>query len=374
MIQKKPVYALLFLTMPTLMVVVAVLVLMSWRIPTHVQVDLTVDRAAFSIGGPDWSPILHSVNFQSISFEKFAYIKFSPEKLEVADPAQYILTEDRYLESAWKSLTVTPPVVITAEGETLQPAVTLESAKLAQNIGGILDRVRARPHSKVTVEVRGTRMVSLTIKVDRKESFADLSFREPFQLVADYARVSGITELPYKAASLTYRGRLPNHSPIIRVNGQPSSMVLILTIIPEKTIDPFCKRSIPVTALDFTRQEDETGNALTTLVKNSKITYPDYPKVEKVTFKPPDFIGLDRLKNFRIEEIALDPKHKGIRLRLNGVTGHVRTGSREFFKDHRLTLFDTLWHNPRLMVLLSIIVWLFPTTAGGYRLYKELRG
>jgi hypothetical protein len=370
--RKKPVRALLLLTLPTVVVALVVLILMHWPIPTLVQADLTVDRMVFTVGGDDSRPILNSVNFQSLTVEKFALLELSPEKFEAANPAQYMPTEDRYPESAWKSLTVIPPVVITGEDETLQPAVTLENAKPGSNVVGTLDRVWAGPGSEVTLEIRGIKTANLTIKVDRRESFAALSFREPFRLVTNYCLVSGITGLLFKSDLLTYRANLPPHSPEIEITGQPRSLVFILTISPGETTDLFSKGGIPITALDFTRQ-DATGNPTTTLVKDGEITYPDYPKIEKVSFQASDFVGLDRLDKFRIEQMALDPEQKGVRFRLNGIAGYVRTGSREFPKDHRLTLFDTLWQNSRLMVLFSIIVWVFPTTIGGYKLYKEVK-
>ncbi len=136
MTKKQWAYALLLLTLPTLVVVVAMFVLMNWRLPTRIRAELTADRAVFTLGGTDSTPILNSVGFQSITIEKFAGIEFRPEKLAVADPTQYIHTASAYPESAWTSVTVTAPVGITGEDDTLQPAVTLESARTGLNTAG----------------------------------------------------------------------------------------------------------------------------------------------------------------------------------------------------------------------------------------------
>lgn len=357
------------------MVVVVILILMNWYIPTRIQIDLTVNRACFTVGGTDSIPILNSVSFQSITVEKFSSIKLEPDKLEVADPDQYILSEDRYPKSAWKSLKVTPPMIITGYDKSLQPKVTFESARYGFNITGALDRVWASPHAEITIETRIGQTSNITIKVDNKESTTVLSIREPFQLMTDYGQILGITEIPFQVDSLTYRAQLHKYNPFIEITSQPRSLVLNLTIPSEKIVNLFSEGGIPVSSLSFIRQ-DETGNPVTTLVKEKKgeITFPDYPKIDKMSFRAPDFVGLDRLEKFRIEEIVMDPEHKGIRFLLNGIAGHVKTGSPEFQKDHRLTHFDTLWQNPRLMVLFSIIIWVFPTTVGGYRLYKEFKG
>src|SRR5262245_32320660 len=136
-------YALLRFTLPTVVVVVAVLLLLHWRMPTRVRVDLTVDRAVFTVEGADATPVLNAVGFRSLTVEKFARIVFHPTHFEVADPAQYILAEDRYPESAWTSLPVASPVEITGEDATLLPAVTLESTRVGLEAVGRLDRIWA---------------------------------------------------------------------------------------------------------------------------------------------------------------------------------------------------------------------------------------
>jgi hypothetical protein len=98
------VFTFFLVTLPALVVSVVGLILVFWRIPTRVQVELTVDRASFTIGGSDATPILNSVGFQSLAVAQFAGIEFSPEQFEVADPARYIPTEGRYPESVWTPL------------------------------------------------------------------------------------------------------------------------------------------------------------------------------------------------------------------------------------------------------------------------------
>ncbi len=339
--------------------------------------NLTVNRGVFTLGGTESIPILNSVSFQSVTVEKFDSIKFIPTKLEVADPKQYTSgdgkTGDQYPESAWKSLAVVKPLIITGEDERFQPAATFEGIISGLNTAGILDKIWARPGSEITLELSSTKKIVVAVKVDLQRSSGILVIHGPFHLITDYGRFSGITELPYGTDSLTFRGRLPEHSPSIEITGQKDSLLFILTISPEETIDLFFEGGIPIEALGFIRQSEETGKVVTALVNSGEIMYPDYPHIEKVLFKTPDFVGMERLDKFSIEKITIDREKRGFQFLLNGIVGHIRTGSPEFPKDHRLTLFDTLWQNPRLMILFSIIVWVFPTTVGAYRLYKEFR-
>ncbi len=365
---------LVYTLLPTLVLGVAVFFLMKSRIPTHLKVDLTADRAVFTVGGTDeayGTEVLNSVSFESITIEKFARIDLSPEKLQIADPD--IQSEPPYPESAWTSLTVIPPVVITGEEERLQPSVNLENTKAVPVTMGNLDRISVRQGSQVTLEVGASQKLDLTIKVEQYNSSAVLSIHEPFQIMIDKGRISGITHLPYDADLLTFRAQLPNYNPHVKITGQPRSLVLTLTISPEKSTEVFPKGGIPVTELDFTRQNSR-GDRETTLVKDGEITYPDYPTIEKVSFKASDFIRFQPLDKFCITQIALDPEHKGIRFLLEGIVKYARSGSFEFQKDHRLTRFTTLRENSQLAILATIIAWLFTTTVAGCKLYKELKG
>lgn len=373
--KKKPVYALLLLTIPTIVVVVVVVILMNWRVATRINVDLTVNRAVFTVGGDEATAILNgSLRFQSLTIEQFADITFSPEQLQVADPAQYLPSEDKYPAEAWTALSVSPPLVIRGPDQTLQPAITLENSSSEGTHAGGLDVVRVKPDAQVILELRGDRVEDLTIQAQGQESFATVSMPEWFQLITDYSQVSGLSGFPYQnEASLTYRATLPEKSPLIEITSQPDSLALLLSVAPENEEDFFYQGGISVTALEFVRQGLQ-GDIESTLIQGveGSVSYPEYPGIEPVTFSSPDFLGLDELDRFRIEEIALDSEQQGIRFRLSGAAGHIRTGSREFPSDHRLTRFDVLWQSSKLAILFAIVVWVFSTTLGGYKLYKEL--
>jgi hypothetical protein len=151
--KKTTAFTLFLLTMPAEVVFVGALILMFWRIPTRVQVELTVNRASFTIGDSDATPILKSVGFQFLTVTKFAGIGFSPERFEVTGPTRYSPTEGRYPESAWTSLAVTPQVRITGEDEMLQPTIHFESTMPAPPIAGVLDRVWARLGTEVAMDM-----------------------------------------------------------------------------------------------------------------------------------------------------------------------------------------------------------------------------
>jgi hypothetical protein len=58
-------------------------------------------------------------------------------------------------------------------------------------------------------------------------------------------------------------------------------------------------------------------------------------------------------------------------LRLEGVAGKIDTVSAGARQDHRLTMFDRLWHGTRVTVLFAVLVWALSVSIGAYRLFRE---
>jgi hypothetical protein len=114
-------------------------------------------------------------------------------------------------------------------------------------------------------------------------------------------------------------------------------------------------------------------NNQTIVVKEGKISYPEYPEINAVTFTFPERITVEILEEFRIEGIVQNPEHKEIRFRLNGVAKRISTGSAESLQDCRLTQFDAL-KKFQWIVWIGILGWIAATIIGWYRLYKELEG
>lgn len=56
-----------------------------------------------------------------------------------------------------------------------------------------------------------------------------------------------------------------------------------------------------------------------------------------------------------------------------GPVKQVRTKRGEIPIQHSLTALDALWHNAWLAVFVTIIVTVFTTSLGAYRLWKEFR-
>jgi hypothetical protein len=372
----KRIHPLWLISLPTAVALLAVVVFMKWRLPTHIHVELTADRVEFTINGEqsDPQPILDALQIRSLTVEKFSTISLKPEALEIGNPRQYNFEKDAFPASAWNSLTMTgPKVTFTALDKMRHPKVTVESRKDDPTGGLRVDPLTVEHGANVVLETRGDRNEGLTITTSAKKPFT-LSMLKQFEMIAEHVDVNGVREPVYPGqAELTYRVRLGESNRSIEVSGRADGPVTAVRFLSPQSMNLLSpNNAFPVSSLTFERQ-DELGNRVSALTAGGTIKYADHPEVSAVSFKPPDVIDIDSLKRFYITALALDPSRRGIKLVGDGIAGRLMTKSGDFRKDHRLTAFDVLWHNRTLFVLFTILVWMFPTSLGAYRLYKEFR-
>jgi hypothetical protein len=363
-------FLILLLAAPTLIAGGIALALMNWRSPSHIHLRLATDHLVFRVTGEEPRQILNSVAVRSITIESYSRFELNPDRGAFADTADFSASEEA-AESAWKPLSLTPPVVITSGQSSLQPSITVESAQRGAGTAGTLDQVWAKPGTLVTVDTADPAALRAAIKLTGQRAVAVLSLPNPFNLFSDYGQASGLNLPPAQRDSQAFRFHLPSSSPQAQVTGAPSSLALFLTLPNGKLPAVFSPDDIPVDAIDLTRQ-GSLGRVESSIVGTSEITYPDDPKVESVTLNSTQFLAIGDLKQFRIEKIELDPSTHSLQLTAGGIAGVIRTGTAGFGQDRRLTYFDRLWHSSQLILLFSIAVWLFPTTVAGYKLYKEV--
>jgi len=131
---------------------------------------------------------------------------------------------------------------------------------------------------------------------------------------------------------------------------------------------------IPVSAVDFTRQEGPLGERRSSLIGPGTLGYPSLDAKEPLALAAGEFVSLDGLQKARIESLTINSEGEraGLELTLDAVAASVRIGTPEQPIDARLTWLDWLWHQPMLSTLFAIAVWLFPTTLAGYRLWQQL--
>jgi hypothetical protein len=359
----------LFLVLPTAAAILLTIALMNWRVSTYVNGDVTIDRMAFTVGGASSIPISDAFEFRSLTIEKFDRITLTPQDLLVADPAGYQLAEDTFSSNAWTPLGAGGEVVLSAGAEHLHPAVSLTPVRRDAPRGGVLDTLWVQPGAVVTLEVVGSNIV---LAVAGQKSVAHVSFRDRFHMHTSYTRITGASTHGMRGDAVSYETSLSDRNPFLEITGRPADLLLVVGPAPEQS-GIFRREPIPVATLDLTRQGDRGGRA-TALVAEGTIGYPDHAAAGPVAVTSTDLVDVDRLARFHIDGISWVPKARGLRLKFRGDAGRMAIGPPDRPRDHRLTMFDRLWEDRRLVALVSIILWVFPTTVGAYQLYRELRG
>jgi TIR domain len=363
---------LALMILPTVIALLLPWVLMSWRVPTPIRLQIAVSRVEFTLAATEapLTRISDAVPFGAISVERFAAVTVEPAAIQIADPAQYSLAQDRYPESAWREMAISGGVVRFHPMDDMRlPSVTIEPAAADGTGLSTLRPISVPAASRVTLESAGDLGRTLTLKLAHRDPLLALPFPGRFQLTAAQTIVSGLPERSAPGRHvLTFRVELREGSRPVEILGNADSLVISVRVSPVPADRPvvfFSDGAIPIAALDLTR-EDGLGNRVSAVVAESHLSYPDSPAAAPQPIPESDAIGLDRLRRFQVRRITLDPARRGMQLELEGIAGHVATSHGYVTKDHRLTALQVLKRRPGWLAL-ALLAWMIPTTVGFYR-------
>lgn len=359
---------LILLALPTALAAIVLLLILNWHIPTRVRVNLTTDRITFSVGGVDKATILDSVALKTVVLEKFERIKLTPENLEVLRPE----SERQHHVATIRKLVVEAPVVLTPRDARSQSNVTLSVEASDPRALLIIDAINAKAAADVTLETTDDAN-NLILRVEGQQSSANIGVSVPFKIAIDQSEIKGVKSAQPLTQPLTLRGNALRDS-VVEVTGQPTSLVLSVMLPFEDSSALLPQGHVPVTSLKFDRLADEDGKVLSSLTKNTacEISYPDYAdKINNVTVTKPDFLWLDELESFTIEELTYSPDKKAMSVKLLGFANKVSSGSPQFVTDHRLTAYNALWNNHKVIAIFAVLCWVSGTTAAFYKFFKE---
>ena len=352
---KQALYLFGLLVLPSATIVAAALGLMNWRMPTRVEIDLTVDRVAFTVSGAEPTPILDkSVSFRSLSIESFDSITFKAARLLDAQAKELV--------------NGAKDVLLRGRKEDL-PIVTITRDEGAQETAGRLEAISVGAGTQVILETIGGS--GITLRLDGPNFTPAVLPLGMFRLSAIRTIVPALTETPDPNV-FAVSAELAQDSPLIEVRGLPQSLVLTFVPPQNSAIQLFSKTGAPISGIDLARQ-NQSGGREPSLVAGGEIRYPDFPTKDKVVVDSRDFLELDRLDRFFISELTLAADGRNMHMRLSGIAGEVQTLAGAVREDRRLTRFDNLWYGSKATVLFSILVWAFTVTVGAYKFYKEFK-
>lgn len=356
---------LALLGIPTLIVTVGAVALMQWRVPTRVQIDLTVAGVSFTLASDqDSVPIFdHAINFRMLKVENFTRASFSPDRLNVDDPT--------FADGA--RMSAVHDVVLRgskAAGSTL----TIKGTSGSRALVGRVATFRAPARSAITLAVHGG-SPKLTIKVQGEAAVAmpELLPVGEFELVAQHVTVETPATLSAIDDRVRLRARLHESRDFIEVESDPGALIFTVEPAGDAPLDLLNSRGAPIAKIDLTHQGND-WYVETVLTDKGRISFLDYPQREEISVQPGEFLGLDDLRDARVTKLQFGRAPAALTLQMQGTMGHIRTRSGATLVDHRLTRFDQLWYESSVAILFSIAVWVFSVTLGAYRLLREVRG
>lgn len=375
----------LWLILPTLLVATLVGGFMMWRVPTHVRVELVVDRVQFEVGQIEggWKNLMGPLDVEAVIFSRFAKVHMSPTSVDVADPKQYDPVKNAFLDVAWRQVRLTQDSLQFEAGDVaLHPTVTIQADSPKASTGqpaiaraGRLDAVSVVGGSTVILHRGGGAGASVTAEILAETPKANLTPTSTFWVIPHNTTVQGVTAPAVaESAGRIYRVSPKAGNPGVRVEGEAKALAVSIRPVAGATEALEGGNSIPITAINLFKQ-NRVGERVSTLTEKQEavITYPDYADLPAVKVVSPDLLAMDDLDRVVITHIEWSTAAPGIRLVLDGRAGYLASMSGDFRRDHRLTRYDELLHNTQLMALLAILAWVVPTLIGVQKLLKELR-
>ena len=366
---------LLWLALPTLVLLPLVWISTFWHLPTRVRLEIETTRLALTPGGEERREILErSVPFSSLVIEDCSTVAFAAEKLELADPQQLVPGNEagetpHFPAAAWHQLTPTDPVKLSCQDPAAK--LTLNHPDPATARLGILDRIHFAPGSQVIFEISPGRETALSLEIGTPQELS-LALGPDLELVTEFVEPEGIV-VPFPGDLLTWRARLPEAHRTLEISSGEHGMLLIVTPARNQPAGLFREPlDLPLASVELLA-EDLEGTFTSPLSDKASLSYPDYPAVPAVTIEKDEAVGLGGLSQAQLRSLELDAEKGVLRARFDGIAEQATSRAGAFARDHRLTLFHTFRHSWRWGLIAAAAAWIVSTTWAALGVWKKLQ-
>jgi hypothetical protein len=352
-----------FILVPSVAIVAAAALAMTWRLPTRVQLDLVVNRVAFTLSGNQAVDVpANALSFDMLSVENFDKVAFNPKRLRVQQDAAADTV-------AWKDAAVRGAVVLSGTSDE-RPLLTIEpgGGSIDGRSAGRLQPLAGKPGTRVTLEARSGSSPRVMLRMDGQDLQTNLLPDGEVYLAASHATIEGAGGLGSGEGEIALQVTLREDDPYMQLQGARRFFVVTAAVVAGGAL-PLVDRA-DVKEIEFLRQ-GPGGSIESALVAAGELSYPGQPGIARKPLAPGDFVGLDELSGAAITRLQLRPDRAGIDLRLDGVAGKVYVSSGGGKKDLRVTALDALWYSAQAAVLVSIAAWALCVSTGAYRLYRD---
>jgi hypothetical protein len=351
----------LMLISPGVVILAAAVAAAIWRVPTRFQLDLVLDRLAFTLAGEQPVDVpARPLGFRTLSVENFDRLTFTPARVRWIDRAP---EASRILRGA-------ATVTLNSAGDETA-AVVLESAGrgTAASGAGRLQPLAIAPGSRVILTTSPDPSNRIALGVEGQPLDTNVLPAAELALTATNVALDEAPLPPRTGGPVTLAFSLPEDRPFVRVQGARRSFVITATLSAPASLALVDGAS--VNDVELLKQGSD-GAVQSAVVGNGEIRYPQQPRIAPIRVGARDFVTLGRMSRTIITRLELAPGQPGMLLAMDGVAGEAVLASGGVERSLRITALERLWHETRAGVLLLAGVCLASLLAGGYRLYRDL--
>jgi hypothetical protein len=335
---------------PTLVAALVVTLLSVLRVATSISLALPVQRVTFSIADGDSSlvRILDALAFPA---------------------SRYSLREDRYPDTAWKTLAQrVGSLRFEALEARLLPSLAIERLSDTGGSLGALGPITLPTGSVVTLELGEERGRSVTLRVSHAQPALAIPMQGAALLTATGASVKADDDVAAASQTSTWRVDFREGAAPVAVTGKSGEVITSITLPAtpaDGSLPLFSGGSIPVAVIDFSTQ-DALGQRVSSVVGDGQLLFLDRPGAMRQVIESSSVVTLGGLSQFSIRRVSVDPKMRSLRMELDGLVDTVTTERGPLRVDHRQTALAAAMRHP-LWVIFGVFVWLLATGAVLYR-------
>lgn len=324
------------------------------RIDPVISVHLETSRIEFQVTpGLDNKRLTNSLTFDTLTFQNVGKFSVSPDRLLVADPAEYDMDSDSYPPKAWLDIPINGRAVqFGADRPSISSEMTIETTDHKESVAGQLDSIVLTDDAVVSMEVSHDNAVTWSIRTRQGRQRVVMSGIHSVQLILSGLKASPGLSIPFpQDQELTFQVIFENKSGTIELFGQDKAFVLVLNEQKSQKKENIPKALIshsvlPIEAVDFSWQDPGTGERKPPEGFVGTVEYLSPQGMPPVAIGKDAFLTLEQLDHFEITSISLDPDSHQLGVDLQGEAGYVKTGTSGNSQDLRPTLFDLIRFSP----------------------------
>ncbi|MDT3777284.1 toll/interleukin-1 receptor domain-containing protein [Nitrospira sp. MA-1] len=328
------------------------------RVAPVISVHVETARIEFTVApGLDNKRLTDAITFDSLTVENVGKLSVTPDRLLVADPADYDMTSDSYPPKAWLDLPINGRTVqFAADRPSISSEITIETTEDKSAAAGQLDGIVLTDEALVSMEVSNDNALTWSIRAKQGRQRVVMSRIHAVQLLETGMKASPGLSIPFpQDQELTYQIIFEQKPGTIELFGQDQAFVLVLKEKETTAKKPISGSVLPIQSVDFSWQDPGTGERKPPEDFSGTVEYMSPHGMPSVPVGMNAFLTLDDLDHFEITSISIDPVSHTFMVDLKGKAGYVKTGTAGNPQDLRPTLFDRIRYSPLFEPVKKII-------------------